>query len=567
MYKNYTLLIFVLVIICSCGEELVVKKSSAKAIVKFSFSQFNPIIEATIDETTKRITTTLPSTADITKLSPTIIVSPGSKVSPVSDKEQDFSKEVAYTVTAEDGTEVTYKVTVRRERSGAKDILAFSFTDFSPIIVAKIDPTTKAITATLPSTADLTKLKPTISISDKAFVTPVSGNVIDFSKPVNFMVTAEDGSSQSYVVTLVKEAPPVQAVTIKSGNNPSTNVVYVIGSSTLYALNASTGKEIWNYDNNGRILFANSTIYDGNIVLVSKGVKFINASTGVLNGEIQETSHSYSSPVIVNNVLYYGTGESGLLKAFDLKTKKEKWATSVVYWADASPTVYKGNVFIAVKNGSCFNAYDAETGVLKWKTNTINGNMSGFINACTFENLVITSGSYSFKAFDINTGAIKWKFEECNGTTSSPTESEGIIYFGDDNSNFYALDATNGSLKWKYKTGAILDSSPIVDQDFVYIYGKDSFVYAFNKKTGELQWKYQIGSPSDYSYAYVESSPVVFEGVLYIIGRGSKTYALNAKTGEKIWEFNKTFYQTFASPFIIDKNGKVYHSGVSGMTN
>ena len=128
---------------------------------------------------------------------------------PDSGKVQDFTNPVTYSVTAEDGTKVNYQITVSRTKFSVKDITEFSFADFSPAIVAKIDAATKTITATLPSTADLNKLKPTIKISDRATVNPATGTVIDFSKAVNFTVTAEDASTQVYAVTITKEAPPV----------------------------------------------------------------------------------------------------------------------------------------------------------------------------------------------------------------------------------------------------------------------------------------------------------------------------------------------------------------------
>ena len=112
-------------------------------------------------------------------------------------------------MTAEDGTSVNYQVTVSRTKLSLKDITEFSLADFSPAIVAKIDVATKTITATVPSTADITKLKPTLKISDRATVSPASGTVVDFTKSVNFTVAAEDASTQVYAVTITKEAPVV----------------------------------------------------------------------------------------------------------------------------------------------------------------------------------------------------------------------------------------------------------------------------------------------------------------------------------------------------------------------
>ncbi len=203
------LLISLLGLLTACSEDIVTvpkSVSAAKAITKLVFSQFNPVVQATIDESTKKITASLPPTADITKLTPAISVSPKAKVSPDSGKVQDFTNPVAYTVTAEDGTTATYTVAVSKAKSSDKMITAFSFTDFSPAVVAQIDQSNKTITATLAATADLTKLKTSISVSDKATLSPASGTVLDFSKAQSFVVQAEDGSSQTYTVTVTKQS-------------------------------------------------------------------------------------------------------------------------------------------------------------------------------------------------------------------------------------------------------------------------------------------------------------------------------------------------------------------------
>lgn len=72
-----------------------------------------------------------------------------------------------------------------------------------------IDETTKQITLAVPGFVDLTKLTPTIRVSDKATVSPASGVAQDFSKPVIYIVTAEDGSTATYTATATKiDGPP-----------------------------------------------------------------------------------------------------------------------------------------------------------------------------------------------------------------------------------------------------------------------------------------------------------------------------------------------------------------------
>ncbi|MET3126468.1 hypothetical protein ABID42_001570 [Arcicella rosea] len=222
----------IMLLLMACNEEIIISKSSERKITKFSFSGLTPVVDATIDEANKKITAVVPATVDISKLIPSITVSLKAKLSPETGKAQDFSNDITYTVTAEDGSTATYKVQVSRTKLSAKDILSFSFNDFSPAVIAKIDNTTKTITATVSSTADLSKLKPNIAVSERAKVTPASGTILDFSKPVSFTVTAEDGSTQVYTATITKEAP-VSTSTLPSSITYIPNPLRVSVKSTI----------------------------------------------------------------------------------------------------------------------------------------------------------------------------------------------------------------------------------------------------------------------------------------------------------------------------------------------
>ncbi|WP_197092751.1 endonuclease [Labilibaculum euxinus] len=73
---------------------------------------------------------------------------------------------------------------------------------------------THTIGVTLPESTNVTTLSPVIEISDKATVLPASGASQDFTNPVTYTVTAEDGSSQEYVVTVNLEVPVVSNILI-----------------------------------------------------------------------------------------------------------------------------------------------------------------------------------------------------------------------------------------------------------------------------------------------------------------------------------------------------------------
>ena len=94
----------------SCKKEDAIPKSSEKAISGFSFASLSPAVTATISGNT--ISTTLPLGTDVTKLVPTITLSTKATVSPASGTAQNFSKDVTYTVTAEDGSTQIYTAKV-----------------------------------------------------------------------------------------------------------------------------------------------------------------------------------------------------------------------------------------------------------------------------------------------------------------------------------------------------------------------------------------------------------------------------------------------------------------------
>jgi hypothetical protein len=86
--------------------------------------------------------------------------------------------------------------------SSAKAITAFAFNGLTPAVTATINETTKAITASVPLGTVVTALVPTITVSANATVSPLSGAATNFTNPVTFTVTAQDGSIQTYTVTV-----------------------------------------------------------------------------------------------------------------------------------------------------------------------------------------------------------------------------------------------------------------------------------------------------------------------------------------------------------------------------
>jgi hypothetical protein len=165
-----------------------------KDITRFSILGVDGTITGT------NIALTLPVGTTVNFLTPTIVTT-GRSVTPLSGVAIDFTGPVTYTVTARDGTTKTYTVNVTAALPGSKEITQFTLLGVDATI------TGTSIALTLPSGTDLTSLTPTIAITG-ASVAPASGVAQSFVGPASYTVTAANGSTASYLVTVTVLASP-----------------------------------------------------------------------------------------------------------------------------------------------------------------------------------------------------------------------------------------------------------------------------------------------------------------------------------------------------------------------
>jgi hypothetical protein len=133
--------------------------------------------------------------SQITSLGPYITATSNATVSPSSGRVQDFTTPVTYTLNGD--PEAAYTVTVKNSRT---KITGFSFAN--PPTTGGIDETAKTINVMVPYTTNITAMAPTVSVSSRAALSPPSGTVGNFTNPVLYTVTAENGDTATYTVTV-----------------------------------------------------------------------------------------------------------------------------------------------------------------------------------------------------------------------------------------------------------------------------------------------------------------------------------------------------------------------------
>lgn len=199
-----------------------------KEITSFSFK--NPDATGVVTETNHTISITVPYGTVLTALVPTIGIT-GASISPASGVAQSFTNPVTYTITATDGTTQAYVVTRITALNQAKAITSFSFTN--PAATGVVTEASHSISIVVPFGTNLSGLVASFTTTGASIkigtVLQASGTTANnFTSSQAYTVTAADGSTQAYAVTVYVAAatptfsPPgglytsTQSVTIRS---------------------------------------------------------------------------------------------------------------------------------------------------------------------------------------------------------------------------------------------------------------------------------------------------------------------------------------------------------------
>lgn len=187
----------------------------------------------------------------------TVLVS--SVVQESSVTANNFTNPVIYTVVAADKSTVDYTVRALPYPSSAKAIASFSFA--SPAVTGTINDGAKTIAVAVPYGTNLTSLVAkfaTTGVSVKVgSIEQVNGTTAnDFTNPVTYTVTAADGSTANYIVTVTVDltlkaitsfsfvSPAVTGTINEAAKSISVTVPYHTSLTALVAIFSTTGESV-----------------------------------------------------------------------------------------------------------------------------------------------------------------------------------------------------------------------------------------------------------------------------------------------------------------------------------
>lgn len=244
-----------------------------------------------------------------------------------------------------------------------------------------------------------------------------------------------------------------------------------------------------------------------------------------------------ASPAAANGVVYVGSTD-GNFYAIDAASGAQRWKFTTKAWEVSSPTVASGVVYFLSYDGN-FYALDASSGQVKWKFKT--GGERHY------------SGTHLHHLQPVvESMPDPWDFY-----LSSPSVSDGSVYFGSSDGNVYALDVNSGGLKWKFKTGDVVHSSPAIANGTLYVGSWDTYLYAIDTTSGTEKWRFKTGDdPDAHNHVGIQASPAVEDGVVYFGSRDSYAYAVDAATGKQLWKFSTD--GSWVNNSMVVHDGKAY---------
>ena len=174
-----------------------------------------------------------------------------------------------------------------------------------------------------------------------------------------------------------------------------TSVAHGSWDNNLYALNAKTGAKLWSFPTGGIV--------------------------------------NYSSPAVVNGMVYVGSWDNNLY-ALNAKTGAKLWSFPTGSYIDSSPAVANDVVYIGSADRNLY-ALNANTGATLWSFNTQPGQVD--TSPTVVNGVVYFTSGYCLYAVNANTGALLWTYTGSGLANSSPTVANGVVYFGADDYNTY----------------------------------------------------------------------------------------------------------------------------------
>jgi outer membrane protein assembly factor BamB len=284
------------------------------------------------------------------------------------------------------------------------------------------------------------------------------------------------------------------------------NTVFIASDdNNIYALDTSTGNEIWNYTTTEDVDSSPAVAY-GRVYIGGRNRKFycLDETNGNLLWSFDTVGAISSSACIMNSRVVFGTDDYKVY-CLDAIAGNPLWNFSTGGAVRSSPAVADGKVFFGSIDRKVY-ALNLTSGALIWSYATPSSIAD---SPSVVAGRVFISVYKTICCLGALNGGLVWNYTAGDVIHSSPAIVGGNVYFGCNDYRMYCLSG-DGALKWTFTAGDIIYSSPAVAGGRLLFGSDDRRVYCLNATDGAFVWCYDTGG------SIKTSSPAVANGVVFI---------------------------------------------------
>ncbi len=373
-------------------------------------------------------------------------------------------------------------------------------------------------------------------------------------------------------------------------------------NGTLYAVDALTGANKWEFPTSGPIL-ATVAYSNGVVALPSMDGNLygIDANTGTKRWQFSAKAGFMAAPKIVNDVVYIGSRD-GFFYAIDLNNGQKKWSFAANYYpqitnhkfneapivATAALSTDGSKVFFGAEN-MFFYALHTATGQPVWTPKQLNGQSFAYTWPVIVKNKILVYTVSSFLGTENNSTPYEALFDSLPQNVSWVEEKQAllnILSFHPEQKVLYVLDENTGQEPYQVAMGRVTgNNNPpyafVIDQlgrpisywrvrYDVFFSGKSAFgtnyapdISAMDINTGDrINLPLNVGAPTEIDNGFALTTAGDY---MYFQNSFRGIHVVNLTTGNHTWVVHSDAISDCAN--WRDWGAKIIYIGNDSTTN
>jgi len=283
--------------------------------------------------------------------------------------------------------------------------------------------------------------------------------------------------------------------------------------SAIFAFDAATGREKWNYATGGGVY--TSPTYSGGVVYAGAyddKLYAIDARSGDKKWDFTTADIIEGAVCVMDGVVYLPSFD-GKLYALDAASGKKKWAYDAGGPMRATPACVGDTIYVgadASSRGAVVAAVSRAGGKRKWEAK-LDGDSVTLAVAVSGKSVYIAGQSGAVYSFDAGSGKRRWKVTGPGDMSHHAVAvAAGLVVACGQGDGCTAFDADTGAERWVARKAGDVVGAAIYGEGYFYAarnVGGDSEVIAMDAKNGKIAWTLPTDGTS-------RTSIGLFDGVL-----------------------------------------------------